>query len=149
MKAKSFGAVRKKILFVRVTGVLLLLLTALTSGCAFSSNTVLDTGELVRHYFGYVKVITPAIHAPDAAVRVLSVESYGIWLYTDTRQAQKDPMGLGAGLGYKFDHREYIPLDCRLVIRVKTREELEAFLEAIGPDIKNKEGICVIQDSSI
>ena len=45
----------------------------------------LDSGEMVRHHFGYVKVITPAVHAPETAVRVLDIETYGIWSYWDTR----------------------------------------------------------------
>jgi len=30
------------------------------AGCA----SYTENGELVRHHFGYVKVITPAVHAP-------------------------------------------------------------------------------------
>jgi len=71
------------------------LLSILVSGC----TTYSENGELVRHHFGYVKVITPAIHAPEAAVRSLEVETYGLWMNIDGRTNGEDAKGYGAGIG--------------------------------------------------
>jgi hypothetical protein len=115
---------------------------SLLVGC----TTIRDSGELVRHYFGYVKVITPAVHAPDAAVRVLEVENYGVWLGVDRRPAAEDAAGYGVGLGYRRDRRELIPLDCRVVVRLATRQQMAEFLELLEKTETDKEGICAIQD---
>jgi len=86
--------------------ILILATLTLVTGC----TTIRESGEMVRHYFGYVKLITPAIHAPDAAVRVLEVENHGVWVVIDRRPIAEDATGYGAGLGYRRDRRELIPL---------------------------------------
>jgi hypothetical protein len=115
----------------------------LLSGC----TTYTENGELVRHYFGYVKVITPAVHAPEAAVRSLEVETYGIWVYLDGRSGSERGRGFGTGFGYQYDRRDFIPLDCRVVIRAKNREDFKHFLEEIQNIERKEGGICIIRDS--
>jgi hypothetical protein len=115
---------------------------AALAGC----TTIRDNGELVRHYFGYVKVITPAVHAPGAAVRVLDIENYGLWVGVDGRPAAEDTAGYGAGLGYRRDRRELIPLDCRVVVRLGSRQQMTEFLELLEKTNIGKEGICAIQE---
>lgn len=114
-------------------------------GCA-SYN---ENGELVRHHFGYVKVITPAIHAPDAAVTSLEIETYGVWLNTDTRNSLSNTYNYGVGVGYQYDRRDFIPLDCRIVVRIKTKNEFNRFMELISHNISREEGICIIRGSNI
>ncbi len=120
----------------------MLVALAILGGC----TTIRDSGELVRHYFGYVKVITPAVHAPEAAVRVLEIENFGVWVAVDRRPAAEDAAGYGAGLGYRRDRRELIPLDCRIVVRLATRQQMTEFLELLDGTITDKGGICAIQD---
>ena len=119
------------------------LLSVLISGCA----TYSDNGELVRHHFGYVKVITPAIHAPGAAVRSLEVETYGVWVNIDGRTDSKYTKGYGAGIGYQYDRRDFIPLDCRVVIRAKNKEDIKYILSQIKINGNMEKGICIIRDS--
>jgi len=108
----------------------------------------MDSGEMVRHHFGYVKVITPAVHAPETAVRVLDIETYGAWSYWDTRSQGEDAAGYGTGLGYSHDHRELIPLDCRIVFRVKNKQQIDYILTTLKEMDIPEEGICAIQDLS-
>ncbi len=115
----------------------------LIAGCA----SYTENGELVRHHFGYVKVITPAVHAPEAAVRSLEVETYGIWVNVDSRSESENIRGYGAGLGYQYDRRDFIPLDCRVVIRVKTQEDFKKILKEIQNNENKEGGICIIRDS--
>jgi len=122
---------------------LIVLLSVLVSGC----TTYSENGELVRHHFGYVKVITPAIHAPEAAVRSLEVETYGVWMNIDGRTNGEDTKGYGSGIGYQFDRRDFVPLDCRVVIRAKNQESIQYILSQIGTHENKEKGICVIRDS--
>ena len=115
------------------------------SACA----EIRDSGELVRHYFGYVKVISPALHAPDAAVRVLAVENYGLWVNIDRRAKEEGNTGNGAGFGYQHTRREFIPLDCRVVIRAPDRAAIDHFLQVLNEEAEERGGICIIQDKSI
>lgn len=108
-----------------------------------------ENGELIRHHFGYVRVATPAMHAPETAVRVVDIETYGGWLYVDRRPAQEDPMGIGTGLGYQRDRREFIPLDCRLVVRARTRDQLVAFLGILKSFDFEENGLCMVQDTPL
>jgi hypothetical protein len=121
----------------------IILLSIFVSSCA----TYSENGELVRHHFGYVKVITPAIHAPEAAVRSLEVETYGIWMNIDGRSNGEDSKGYGAGIGYQFDRRDFIPLDCRVVIRAKNKEDIKYILNQIKNNVDKEKGICIIRDS--
>lgn len=125
------------------------IIVAIALGTTLAACTqIRDSGELVRHYFGYVKVITPAVHAPEAAVRVLEVENYGVWVSVDRRPQNEDAAGYGAGFGFRRDRRELIPLDCRVVVRLFTQEQMDTFLKLLDEAVQSKEGICVIQDQS-
>ena len=132
-----FNLYKKYLLLVTISS------TFLIAGCA----SYTENGELVRHHFGYVKVITPAVHAPEAAVRSLEVETYGIWLNVDSRSASENIRGYGTGLGYQYDRRDFIPLDCRVVIRTKTQEDFKNILKEIQNNKKKEGGICIIRDS--
>jgi len=116
------------------------------AGMLSACTTYSENGELVRHHFGYVKVITPAIHAPESAVRSLEVETFGVWMNVDGRTGGEDIKGYGGGLGYQFDRRDFIPLDCRFVIKAKTREDIQYILEKIGNHENKEKGLCIIRD---
>jgi len=122
----------------------LIMLACAVAGC----TEYTDDGDLVRHHFGYVKVISPPVHAPETAVRVLEVETYGAWVEVGSIQAGPGQSGTGAGLGYQHDRREFIPLDCRLIVRMTSRDQINQFLELWEAGNYGEEGICVIKDSS-
>lgn len=106
---------------------MLMLLLFFTSCTEYTEN-----GELVRHHFGYIKIVAPAFHAPESAVRALEVETYGVWAHMDSRSQGEDIVGRSLGAGYRFDRRELIPLDCRLVIRVRNPGDFKKMIEAFG-----------------
>lgn len=116
---------------------------ALASG-ATACAEYRESGEFVRHHFGYVKVIAPAIHAPDTAVRALEVETYGLWVGIDG-----DATPEGGGFGYQHVRRELIPLDCRVVARVATRSDIDYFVSLLRRSNIPEGGICAIQDASL
>lgn len=119
------------------------LLALLLLGCAEYT----DTGEFVRHHFGYVKVTSPPVSAPDVPVRVMEVETFGTWLYTGGGEANAPQMSAGGGIGYQYDRREHIPLDCRLVIRLASSEQIDEWLRKLESMNIPEGGICAIQDS--
>lgn len=103
------------------------LIMALT-GCT-PITTVRQDGSTVKHYFGYVRVIEPPTAGPDEQFKVSEVETFGVRIVR------------GIGFGYFHERNEYIPLDCRLVIRVVDKQQLEEVLETLSPIMK--EGLCV------
>lgn len=119
------------------------LLGLLLVGCAEYTGT----GQFVRHHFGYVKVTSPPVSAPDVPVRVLEVETFGTWLYTGGGEADAPEMSAGGGIGYQYDRREHIPLDCRLVVRLASSEQIDEWLRKLKSLNIPEGGICAIQDS--
>ena len=106
----------------------------------------LDDGSLVRHHFGYVKVITPAVHAPDVPVQALEVETFGIWVGIDGRDRGLTDTATGFGIGYRLDERLLVPADCRSVIRVTTQNQLNQLLSVLQNVPEGGVGVCVVQD---
>jgi len=97
-------------------------------GCA-QITTVRQDGSTVKHYIGYVRVIEPPTVGPDNQFRVLEVKTFGVRI------------AKGLGVGYFHERNEFIPLDCRLVIRVANKQQLKKVLEILSPIVK--EGLCV------
>lgn len=126
MRIKYFS---EKIMKIRVVLMLFIvcLMTALIS-CA-PVTTVSDNGSMIKHYFGYVRVIEPPTVGPDGQFKVSEVETFGVRIVR------------GLGFGYFHERNEHIPLDCRLVIRVANEQQLEKVLETLSPIMK--EGLCV------
>jgi len=116
-------------------------------------------GELVRHHFGYVKVIMPAIHTPlksdeecrekgncKGTVHISEIETYGVWAHSDGR-SQTTTSGNGAGLGYQKDRREmFLPHDCRVIFRAKNRQQMKEFLDILKEESREGESICAVRD---
>ena len=116
-------------------------LAALLSAC----TTYTEDGELVRHHFGYVRVITPAVYAPDGPVQAIAISNFGLWLDVD-RRTENQNAGSGAGLGYRSDRQDILPYTCRVVFRVATMEQFDsavAMLEALKEEGRD---ICVIKE---
>lgn len=75
--------------------------------------TVNADGTISQHYFGYVKVTVPPTYAERGTVHAVEVSALGLQVRN------------GVGLGYFHDKRVAVPLDCRLVVLVRTQEQLD------------------------
>lgn len=103
----------------------------LVTGCA-PFTTVRTDGALVRHHFGYIRVVTPRASATDGAVEVLEVRSIGARVHR------------GVGFGYAHERTEYVPLDNRLIVRVANDQQFEHAMRILSP--LAKEGLCIVID---
>lgn len=130
MRIKYFS---EKIIKIKVVLKLFIvcLMTVLIS-CA-PVTTVSDNGSTIKHYFGYVRVIEPPTFGHYEQFKVLEVKTLGF-------RIEK-----GLGFGYFHERNEYIPLDCRLVIRVANEHQLKDVLSNLS--FIEKEGLCVTVDS--
>lgn len=118
-----------------------LMLVLAVCGC----TTYNQNGELVRHHFGYVRVVTPQGVATGRQLQALEVETLGLWLDVDRREAS-GRTGSGAGVGYRHDRRELIPEGCRVVFRVADAAALRTAWELIRSSSEQGEGICAVRD---
>lgn len=85
-------------------------------------------------YFGWVEVKAPAVAAGSASpITVLDTRAIGLRL------------GRDVGMGYFHDQHYRIPPDCRLVILVQNKDQLDFVSKEIG---KFKEGICAATKAS-
>ena len=107
---------------------LITILINISVGCA-PITTVREDGSTVRHHLGYVRIIEPPTVGTDEQFNVSEVKTIGIRIER------------GVGVGYFYERYEYIPLDCRLVIRVANKEQLDNVLKTLSPIVK--EGLCV------
>ncbi|MBI1920127.1 MAG: hypothetical protein HYS23_03495 [Geobacter sp.] len=108
---------------------LLLFFLPLIAAC--SAVTVREDGSIVRRYFGYVRVITPPSASNSGKFQAMEYTSFGL------------RMEKGVGFGYYHERNEYIPLDCRVVIRVMNEQQLKEVMNSI-----KMEGLCVTVDSN-
>ncbi len=113
---------------------LLFVSAGLLCGCT-PATTVRKDGNTVKHYFGYVRVIEPPVAGARAQFNVSELETIGLRVTK------------GVGLGYFHERSEYIPLDCRLVIRVANKEELDRTLEILQKIPKEEFGLCALVDT--
>ena len=119
-------------------------IAAILSGC----TTYNEDGELVRHHLGYVRVITPAVHAPEGPVQALGVDNFGIWMDVDRRRADQKT-GSGLGLGYRSDNRSVLPATCRIIFRVETKDQFDASVALLQSLDLRGEDLCVIKERSL
>lgn len=112
------------------------------AGCTSLNNN----GELVRHHVGYIQIVTPAKVAGDKPLQMLEVETLGMWFDIDQRKTP-ERTGSGGGIGYRFDRRELVPLSCRVVFRVKDKEQIKFLVELLKKSGEGDKGICAIRDS--
>ena len=102
------------------------------TGCTIRLS---DETNLVEHRLGYVKVV--AREDPVTAVRIVEAQTAGLWIVDS---------GLGptGGIGFRADRRKLVPLDCKVVIWVADRVDLDAAVELLkGMGGSN---ICVVRD---
>lgn len=77
-------------------------------GSCTAPVTVVERGRAVEHHFGNVRVIRPP---SEGAFYALGTETFGIRIEN------------GLAIGYLESSRIVVPLDCRLVAIVRTREQ--------------------------
>ncbi|MBF0563788.1 MAG: hypothetical protein HQK89_00955 [Nitrospirae bacterium] len=99
------------------------------TGCT-PLTTIRYDGSVVKHYFGYVKVIEPPTFGHNEEFKVSEIETFGLRIYN------------GMGVGYFHERNEFIPLDCRLVIRVTDKRQLDRVFETLSNTKIMEEGIC-------
>jgi len=116
------------------------------SYCLVGCTTLNKNGELVRHHIGYIRLVTPAKVAENKPLQVLEVKTFGMWMDIDKR-ITSEHAGSGGGIGYRFDRRELVPLSCKVVFRVKNKEQIKFLLELLKNSTKGEKGICIIRDS--
>lgn len=112
-------------------GIFFLLVSCLlvtSTGCA-PFNTVRTDGTVVRHYFGYTRIVIPAHQSTEGDFGVMELSSSGARLWPSL------------GFGYFHERDEYIPLDSRIVIKVQNQQQLDQVIKTLGPIAKD--GLCV------
>lgn len=110
------------------------------AGCATQSSS----GErVVGRYLGLVEVTTPA-PAPGRQADVMrrQVKVLGGWLETSPRTGGVE----SAGLGWRDSRQLVVPMDCRLVVIVRSAEELESARATLGADRIAKGELCVVPE---
>lgn len=114
--------------------ILSILLIALCCSSCVAITTHGEDGSVIKHYFGYVRIKEPAkVGNPDFKVR--EIQTVGLRVEN------------GFGVGYFKEREEFIPLDGRLVIRVKNTGQLKWIKDNILPFIKEKD-LCTTVDPS-
>jgi hypothetical protein len=88
----------------------------------------------VSHHFGYIRFgAPPAITKNvDGEFRVNDIRTWGMRVHK------------GVDLGYSRERNEYIPLDCRVVIRVANKEQMEQIQNVLTN--LEREGLCLTVD---
>lgn len=93
--------------------------TLLLSSCV-SQTTVDEYGRIVIHNFGYVKIIKPPAVSLDQEINVTGYKLLGF------------SVGDGFTLGYKENEYMKIPTDCRLLVIVQDKGQLEHLLSELN-----------------
>jgi hypothetical protein len=90
----------------------------------------------VSHHFGYTRVEAPPTISKNTEeeFKANDIRTWGIRISE------------GVVIGYSHERNEYIPLDCRLVIRVANEEQLEKVLNMLKHF--EKEGLCLTVDAN-
>ncbi len=101
----------------------------LLAGTGCGAVSYRQDGSVVRHHFGYVRVITPRAESADGKFEVMELSTFGVRFHE------------GAGLGYFHERTEYIPMDSRLVIRVANEAQMNQVLKMLKPTEKDK--LCI------
>lgn len=96
----------------------------LVGGC--STASIRADGSIVTHHFGYVRVIYPPSFSKNDEFYVIDTQTVGI------------VADRGLAFGYSAVHRESIPLDCRLVVKVANEAQYQHALEALKPFLEDE-----------
>lgn len=83
-------------------------------------TTIRSDAMVERHYLGYVKVVVPDSYSERQRVSATDVAAIGLRVEN------------GLGVGYFRDRKVVTPLDCRFVVLVKTRQQLDETVRLIS-----------------
>ena len=117
--------------------IVLLMFFCATFLCScFSFKTKDKNGNVVSHHFGYTRFEAPSSVSKNTVgdFKVNDIRTWGIRIER------------GVGIGYSRERNEYIPMDCRLVIRVANEEQMEKAQNLLTN--LEKEGLCVTVDKN-
>ena len=103
---------------------LVLITSSLLSISCTSHISIDEKGRAVAHHFGYVQVIKPPLVDFDNEMNVTGVKTFGLTIQD------------GITLGFKENKTISVPLNCRVLVVVQNKEQLDRFIE----HIKNIEG---------
>ena len=122
--------------YIRIFTINLLFMCCIFLCSCFSFQNRDSDGHVVSHHFGYMRVKAPpsVCDGTKEDFTVNDIRTWGI-------RIQK-----GVGIGYISERNEYIPLDCRLVIRVTNENQMEKVLNLLTK--LEKEGLCVTVDKN-
>jgi hypothetical protein len=121
------------LLFFKLTNTLWVVSLLTCLGC--SSVTVRPDGMVERHYLGYVKLLVPPSVSKSSRVWSADITALGIRIQD------------GLGIGYFRDQEVVTPLECHVVVLVKSKLELDQFI-AFYERMKGGTDICAaIQES--
>ncbi|MFZ6818374.1 hypothetical protein [Undibacterium sp. Ji22W] len=85
------------------------------AGC--STTSLDEQGRVVIHNFGYVKIIKPPTYPSEKQITSTGVRLFGFSL------------GDGFTLGYKENEFIQVPTDCRVLVVVKDKKQLDHMLK--------------------
>jgi len=108
---------------------LLIACSAMLTGC-YGISTVAPDGAVVRHYFGYIRVVVPASHTPQGHVSSSDAAGVGVRIQN------------GLLIGAFRDKDLVLPLDCRFVMLVRSKEELDWALRTMSLKVPS-EDLCL------
>jgi hypothetical protein len=99
--------------------IIVICVVILCSACT-PLTTVREDGSTVRHHFGYIREVMP----PSKG----GAEKFVIQEYTTVGLRIAD----GIGFGYFHERNDYIPPDCRVVIRVANKVQLNEVVRILS-----------------
>ncbi|TWX65524.1 hypothetical protein ESZ36_17105 [Colwellia demingiae] len=86
----------------------------LSSACT-SKITIDEKGRTVAHHFGYVQVIKPPL--TNKNINVTGIKTIGVSIQN------------GITLGFEENKIVSVPMDCRVLVIVQNKQQLEHFIE--------------------
>jgi hypothetical protein len=118
-----------KVLAHAVEPALSMALIALLAACQ-PLSTISPSGDEVRHYFGYMRVLNPASHSLHPGVSALDISGVGVRIAN------------GLLLGAFREKEVEVPLDCHFVMLVANKQQLEQALATLTNTLRS-EDLCL------
>jgi hypothetical protein len=116
------------------------------AGCVSHSTVSRSTaGEerVVGRYIGFVEVTAPGgVPGEPPGVSRRSVKVLGGWVETSSVHGGLE----NAGVGWREGRQLVVPRECRLIVIVRSAEELDSARAMLSADMIAKGDLCVIQD---
>jgi hypothetical protein len=104
-----------------------LLFCLFIAGCS-TKTTVDKDGRIIVHRFGYFKTIQSPVYPENKNINVKGITLIGL------------SAGEGFTVGYKSNETIEIPLDCRVIVIVKSDSQLQHLIKELN--LIGKEDLC-------